>query len=256
VPGNLLSDVEAKSSVEPGALYLVSTPIGNLRDISLRALDVLAQVDLIAAEDTRTSRILLEHYHIQTPMRSHHEFNEEKAAPLFISKLKDNQSIAVITDAGTPGISDPAFFLVREAIRNHIPIQAVPGATAFVPALILSGLPAERFVFEGFLPAKKGRKTRLDALMEERRTIVLYESPHRLLKTLQELFDALGDRQVAVVRELTKKFEQIYRGTLAESFEQLASWVMKGEFVIVIAGFNRKLQKRQKYGAKDNDNEG
>ena len=252
-PGYALNEFEDKASVEPGALYLVSTPIGNLRDISLRALDVLAQVDWIAAEDTRTSKVLLERHHIQTPMISCHEFNEENVTPQLINRLKNRSSVAVITDAGTPGISDPAFFLVREAIRNQIPIFAVPGATAFVPALILSGLPTERFVFEGFLPVKKGRRSRLQKLVGEERTIILYESPHRLLKTMRELTEFLGDRSVAVVRELTKKFEQIYRGTLAESESALSSWTIKGEFVIVVAGTGKRQRNDKHENRKHHD---
>jgi 16S rRNA (cytidine1402-2'-O)-methyltransferase len=233
-------------AVKPGTLYLVSTPIGNLRDISLRALDVLQGVDLIAAEDTRTSTVLLHHYDVQTPMTSHHDFNKERVAPSLISKLRDGSSIAVITDAGTPGVSDPAFYLVREAIKENITIEAIPGATAFVPALVLSGLATDRFVFEGFLPPKKGRHTRLQDLAVEPRTIILYESPHRITKTLAELYEYLGNRQVAVVRELTKKFETVVRGSLEDILQQPESITLKGEFVLVIEGLTRDLQKQLK----------
>ncbi|MDZ7316393.1 MAG: 16S rRNA (cytidine(1402)-2'-O)-methyltransferase [candidate division KSB1 bacterium] len=240
---------EEKTSVKPGTLYVVSTPIGNLRDITLRALDVLAQVDVIAAEDTRTSRVLLEHYQIRRPLIAHHEFNEEKSALQIVRRLKERQSVAVITDAGTPGISDPAYVVIREAIKHDIPVCAVPGATAFVPALLLSGLPLDRFVFEGFLPAKKGRRTRLQELAQERRTMIFYEAPHRIMKTLQELLEVFGDRRAAVMRELTKKFEQIYRGTLSQAIAALAQWTIKGEFVIVVAGLN-DAEKRKRSDAE------
>ncbi len=241
---------ESTFAVKPGTLYLVSTPIGNLRDISLRALDVLKGVNLIAAEDTRTSSILLQHYNIQTPQTSHHDFNKERVAPTLVAKLRDGSSIAVITDAGTPGISDPAFYLVREAIKEQITIESIPGATAFVPALVLSGLPTDRFVFEGFLPAKKGRHTRLQELALEPRTIILYESPHRIVKTLADLLQYLGNRQVAIVRELTKIFEQVVRGSLDDMVQQTDSLTLKGEFVLVVEGLTRDLQKQQK---KKND---
>jgi 16S rRNA (cytidine1402-2'-O)-methyltransferase len=229
--------------VEPGVLYVVSTPIGNLSDITLRALQVLQHVDLIAAEDTRTSRVLLLHHHIATPLYSYHDFNEAKAAPVLLAKLQNRQSIALVTDAGTPGISDPAFYMIRMALEANIPVQAVPGATALIPALVVSGIPCERFVFEGFLPAKKGRQTRLQQLQNEPRTIVLYESPHRLLKTLEELYAVLGDRRAAIVRELTKKFEQVLRGTLGEFKEQSSQLILKGEFVLVVEGLNRRVAK-------------
>ncbi len=219
-----------------GKLYLVSTPIGNLKDITLRALEVLSQVSLIAAEDTRRSGILLKHYQIETATTSYFDFNQQKKTPALIQKLKAGESIALISDAGTPGISDPAFYLVREAIKENITIEAIPGATAFVPALIVSGLPTDRFVFEGFLPTKKGRHSRLLELAEERRTIILYESPNRILKTLNQLAEYFGNRRVAISREMTKKFEQIYRGTVEEFNENSASFTLKGEFVIVIAG--------------------
>jgi len=235
---------DKKYSVEPGVLYLVSTPIGNLRDITLRALDVLQQVDAIAAEDTRTSKILLQHYSVNTPMVSYHDFNKEKMTPRLIDKLEQNQSIAVISDAGTPGISDPAFYLVREAIKKSIRIESVPGATAFVPALILSGLPTDRFIFEGFLPPKKGRQTRLQALIKEPRTIIFYESPYRVVKTLRDLHDTLGNRRAVIVREISKKFEQVIRGELDDLVSASNAFTLKGEFVILIEGMTREQKKQ------------
>lgn len=223
-------------SKQKGKLYLVSTPIGNLKDITLRALEVLQTVNLIAAEDTRHAAILLRHYEIKTPTTSFFDFNKEKKTPALIEKMNQGQSIAVMADAGTPGISDEAFYIVREAIRAEIPVEAIPGATALVPALITSGLPTDRFVFEGFLPTKKGRQTRLRELSEEKRTIIIYESPKRLVKTLGNLKEYFGDRRIAIARELTKKFEQIYRGTLEEISEHPELVVLKGELVLVIAG--------------------
>jgi len=211
-----------------------------LRDITLRALDILKQVDVIVAEDTRVSRKLLSAYDIHTPLKSYHDFNKERITPLLINLLKEGQAIALISDAGTPGISDPAFYIVREAIRNGLVVEAIPGATAFVPALILSGLPTDRFVFEGFLPAKKGRSKRLEQLRQEDRTIIFYEAPHRLLRTLRDIFRTLGDRQVAVSRELTKKFEQVVRGRLSEVAEYFEKNSPRGEFVIVVHGIEKK----------------
>jgi 16S rRNA (cytidine1402-2'-O)-methyltransferase len=219
-----------------GKLYLVSTPIGNLKDITFRAIDVLSSVDLIAAEDTRHAAILLKHYDISTPTTSFFDFNKEKKTAGLIKKLLQGQSIAVISDAGTPGISDPAFYIVREAIREGIPVEAIPGATAFVPALITSGLPTDRFVFEGFLPSKKGRQKRLQQLSEEKRTIIIYESPKKILKTLADLRQYFGNRRISIARELTKKFEQIYRGSLEEICENADLLKLKGEFVIVVEG--------------------
>lgn len=245
---------ENKCSVKPGVLYLVSTPIGNLRDITLRALDVLQQVDVIAAEDTRTSKILLQHYNIDTPMVSYHDFNKEKRTPGLVEKLEQNQTIAVISDAGTPGISDPAFYLVREAINHGIPVEALPGATAFVPALIVSGLATDRFVFEGFLPPKKGRKTRLESLARDPRTIIFYESPFRIVRTLTDLHKTFGDRRVVIVREISKKFEQVVRGQLDELLAQTDMLMLKGEFVIVVEGLTRE-QKKQLSKMKRDKNE-
>ncbi len=219
-----------------GTLYIVSTPIGNLKDITLRALDVLSSVNTIAAEDTRKTGILLKHYGIQTKTTSYFDFNKEKKTPFLLERLKHGDSIAVVSDAGTPGISDPAFYLVRAVIQENIKVEAIPGATAFVPGLIVSGLPTDRFVFEGFLPAKKGRQTRLNFLKNEKRTILLYESPKRILKTLGQLFDVFGNRRVCIARELTKKFEEISRGQLSDFCSLRLPIKQKGEFVIIIEG--------------------
>ena len=223
-----------------GRLYLVSTPIGNLKDISFRALEVLSNVDLIAAEDTRRASILLNHYEIATPKTSYFDFNKEKKTPGLIRQLTGGKSIALISDAGTPGISDPAFYLVREAIKESINIEAIPGATAFIPALVVSGLPTDRFAFEGFLPVKKGRQTRLKELAEEKRTLIFYESPNRILKTISHLCEYLGDRKVSISREITKKFEQVYRGTLNEFTQNPEVIKQKGEFVIIVEGKKHK----------------
>ena len=219
-------------------LYLVPTPIGNLEDITLRALRILKEVDLVACEDTRTSGILLSRYDIETPKTSYHEHNETKKAPQLIKQMLAGQKVALISDAGSPGISDPGFYLVRECMRREIRVEALPGPTAFVPALAASALPSDRFVFEGFLPTKKGRQTRLDELRSEQRTMIFYESPYRILKTLHQLADALGgDRPAAVARELTKKFEEVRRGTLADLTAYFEGpGTVKGEFVLVVAG--------------------
>jgi 16S rRNA (cytidine1402-2'-O)-methyltransferase len=219
-----------------GTLYIVSTPIGNLKDITLRALDVLSLVDMIAAEDTRKTGVLLKHYGIETKTTSYFDFNKEKKTPFLLERLKTGESVAVVSDAGTPGISDPAFYLVRAAIQENIKVEAIPGATAFVPGLIVSGLPTDRFVFEGFLPAKKGRKTRLEFLKNEKRTIILYESPKRILKTLGQILDVFGNRRVCIARELTKKFEEISRGQLSDFCSLKLPIKQKGEFVIIIEG--------------------
>lgn len=219
-------------------LYLVPTPIGNLEDVTLRALRILKEVDLIACEDTRTSGIFLQHYGIDTPKTSFHIHNEHGKASQLVERMQNGESIALITDAGTPGISDPGYLLVREAIAADIRVEALPGATAFVPALVASGLPTDRFVFEGFLPQKKGRQTRIKALADEPRTMVLYESPHRLVKLLRQLAEHLGkDRTAAVAREITKKFEEIQRGALAELHDFYADQPkVRGEIVVVIGG--------------------
>jgi 16S rRNA (cytidine1402-2'-O)-methyltransferase len=220
-----------------GTLYIVSTPIGNLEDISIRAVRVLSTVDLIAAEDTRTTGILLQHYKIKKPLLSYHNYNESERTPRLIEELKQGRSIALVSDAGTPGISDPSYRVIRAALDEQLPIVAIPGATAFLPALITSGLSAERFVFLGFLPQKKGRTTKLEELKREPRTLILYESPHRLLRTLTDLRQSLGDRRSSVARELTKKFEEIRRGYLSGHMEHFQRHAPRGEFVIVVEGF-------------------
>lgn len=219
-------------------LYLVPTPIGNLEDITLRALRVLREVDLIACEDTRTSGVLLAHFDIDTPKTSYHEHNEASKAPQLVKQMQAGGSIALISDAGSPGISDPGFYLVRECMRHDIPVEALPGATAFVPALTTSALPVDRFVFEGFLPVKKGRTTRLEELRTEPRTMIFYESPYRVVKTLERFVDVFGeDRPAAAGRELTKKFEEIRRGTVGELGSYFGAQAkVRGEFVLVVAG--------------------
>jgi 16S rRNA (cytidine1402-2'-O)-methyltransferase len=218
-------------------LYIVPTPIGNLGDMTFRAIAILKEVDLILAEDTRTSGVLLKHYEIHKSMFPYHQHNEHKITERLVEDLLAGKTMALLTDAGTPGISDPAFFLVRAAIKNGIRVECLPGATAFVPALINSGLPSDSFCFEGFLPLKKGRHTILTALSAEKRTILLYESPMRLIKTLEQLITYFGeDRQCCVSRELTKKFEENARGTLKEVLEHFSVKGVKGEIVIVIAG--------------------
>ena len=218
-------------------LYLVPSPIGNLGDITYRAVDVLRHADVILCEDTRTSSVLMRHYNIQKPLTPYHQHNEHKVLTHLIEQLAAGKTFALITDAGTPGISDPGFLLVRECVRNNIPVECLPGATAFVPALVQSGIPANRFVFEGFLPLKKGRQTMLKKLAEEERTIILYESPHRLVKTLQELAATLGaERQAAVCRELTKIYEETNKNTLAALAAYYEQHPPKGEIVIVVSG--------------------
>jgi len=220
-----------------GTLYIVSTPIGNLEDITLRALRILKEVDIVAAEDTRKTKYLLGHFNIEKKLVSYYSYNEERRIPELIERLKNGESVALVSDAGTPGISDPAYHIVREAIGQGIPIIPIPGATAFLPALVASGLPAESFLFEGFLPTKKGRKTKLEQLKSEERTIILYESPHRILRTLHDLLEVLGDRDAAVGRELTKKFEEIVRGKLSKIIAKFEKEKIRGEFVIVVAGY-------------------
>ncbi len=218
-------------------LYLVPTPIGNLKDITLRAIEVLKEVDFILAEDTRNSVKLLQHYGIDKPLSPYHQHNEHKIVNHIVEQLKAGKKIAVITDAGTPGISDPAFLLVRKCVQENVTVNCLPGATAFVPALVNSGIPGNRFCFEGFVPLKKGRQTFFKKLAEEERTIIIYESPVRLLKTLQELAEHLGaHRQCCVSRELTKMFEENYRGTLQEAYDYFLSKPVKGEIVMVVAG--------------------
>lgn len=218
-------------------LTLVPTPIGNLEDITLRGLRILKEADLILCEDTRTSGFLLKHYEISKPLQSYHTHNEHKALDNLIKKLKENIQIALITDAGTPGISDPGFLIVREALKNDIKVECLPGATAFVPALVKSGLPSDSFIFEGFLPVKKGRQTMFKQIATYEKTIILYESPYRLVKTLEELVPYIGiDRQISVSRELSKKFEETYTNSLANVIIHFKSKEVKGEIVIVIGG--------------------
>lgn len=218
-------------------LYLIPTPIGNLEDITLRALRILKEVDLVLAEDTRTSKPLMKHFEISTPLQSHHLFNEHAKVEEVVNQIKSGVTIALITDAGTPGISDPGFLLVRECIKNAIEVETLPGATAFVPALVNSGLPSERFCFEGFLPHKKGRQTKLESLVEEERTMIFYESPHRLIKTLTSFSEYFGkERKASISRELTKMFEENKRGTLEELIAYFSSKSIKGEIVIVVGG--------------------
>ena len=218
-------------------LYIVPTPVGNMEDMTMRAIRILKEVDVVLAEDTRTSGILLKHFGISRPLLSHHKFNEHGTSAAIIERLLAGQSVALISDAGTPGISDPGFFLVREAVRAGIEVQTLPGATAFVPALVSSGLPCDRFVFEGFLPQKKGRQSRIEALKEEERTIVFYESPYRVLKLLQQLAAVFGpDRQASACREISKIHEESVRGTLQELILHFTETEPRGEFVVVVAG--------------------
>lgn len=219
------------------SLYLVPTPIGNMADITLRALEVLRTVDIVLAEDTRTTGILLKHYEIKSPLKSYHIFNEHKQLNTLIETLKAGKKMALVSDAGTPAISDPGFLLVRACLKAGIKLECLPGATAFVPALVVSGLPSDRFVFEGFLPQKKGRQSRLASLVEETRTMIFYESPHRLLKTLKQLGDTLGyERQGAVSRELTKLHEETVNGTIQDIIHHFGEQKIKGELVVIIAG--------------------
>jgi len=221
---------------ESGTLYIVATPIGNLEDITFRAIRILNEANLVAAEDTRITGRLLKHYEIDNSLTSYHDHNKEQKTPHLIEQLHAGKSIALVTDAGTPGISDPAFYLVREAIRESIVIIPIPGPSAAISALITSGLPTDRWVFEGFLPRKKGRHTRLTEMQTEERTIIIYESPYRVERTLNDIKDYWGDRQVVVGREITKKFEEFVRGTCTEVIEYYKNHPLKGEIVIVVAG--------------------
>ncbi|NDV67455.1 16S rRNA (cytidine(1402)-2'-O)-methyltransferase [Dysgonomonas sp. 25] len=218
-------------------LYIIPTPIGNLEDITFRAIRLLNEVDLILAEDTRTSSVLLKHYQIENRLQSYHKFNEHKVVSYIMDRLHAGQDIALISDAGTPGISDPGFLIIRECVREGIEVECLPGATAFVPALVVSGIPSDRFCFEGFLPQKKGRMTRLKELAEEDRTMIIYESPYRIIKTLTQLAEYMGESRKAVVcREISKKFEEIQRGTLKELISHFVINEPRGEFVIVVTG--------------------
>jgi len=228
-------------------LILVPTPIGNLKDMTFRAVDILKEVDLILAEDTRKTGILLKHYEVQNKLQAYHKFNEHKQIIPIIEKIKSGNTIALVTDAGTPGISDPGFLIVRECIKNEIEIETLPGATAFIPALINSGFPSDKFCFEGFLPQKKGRQKRLTELSTEERTIVFYESPHRLLKFLQQIKEYFGDeRQISISRELTKIYEETKRGTANELTDYFNTKTIKGEIVVIIDGAKLKKPKKSK----------
>jgi len=221
----------------PGKLYMVPTPIGNLGDITVRAIEILRQVDVILAEDTRTSQKLLRHYDIHKPMQAHHQFNEHRTINRWVERILSGEQVAMISDAGTPGISDPGFLLIRACRQAGVDVECLPGPTALIPALLQSGLPADRFVFEGFLPVKKGRKSRINALVIETKTMILYESPFRLVKTLTQLAGVLGpDRRASVSRELTKIHEETLRGTLEELIRHFTAQPPKGEIVIVIEG--------------------
>lgn len=230
-----------------GKLSVVPTPVGNLEDMTFRAIRVLKEADLILAEDTRTSSVLLKHYGVETRTQSHHKFNEHRTVEQLAARMLGGENMALISDAGTPAISDPGFMLVRECVRQGVPVECLPGATAFVPALVASGLPNDKFCFEGFLPVKKGRQTRLKELAEEPRTTILYESPFRLVKTLSQLSEYMGcNREVSVSREISKKFEQTVRGTLEEVISYFTANEPKGEFVIILAGLNKKEKEREK----------
>ena len=227
-----------------GILYIVPTPVGNMEDMTFRAVRILKEVDLVLAEDTRTSGILLKHYEIKNALMSHHKFNEHGTSAGIVNRLLAGENVALISDAGTPGISDPGFFLVREAVRAGVEVQCLPGATAFVPALVSSGLPCDRFCFEGFLPQKKGRQTKLQSLKDEERTMIFYESPFRLVKTLQQFAEVYGgDRQVSVCREISKVHEESVRGSLLEVIAHFTEKEPKGEIVIVLAGKSYKIEE-------------
>lgn len=224
-----------------GTLYLVPTPVGNLEDMTFRAIRILKEADLILCEDTRTSGVLLKHFEIKNKLMAHHKFNEHGTTAHIIQRLQAGETIALISDAGTPGISDPGFFLAREAAAAGITVQTLPGATALIPALVSSGFPCDRFCFEGFLPQKKGRKTHLESLSEESRTMVFYESPYRVEKTLQQFIETFGaERRAACAREISKRYEETRRGTLEELLQHFKTTPPKGEFVLVVAGKERE----------------
>lgn len=230
-----------------GILYIVPTPVGNMEDMTLRAIRILKEVDLVLAEDTRTSGILLKHFDIKNQLMSHHKFNEHGTSAGIVNRLLAGQNVALISDAGTPGISDPGFFLVREAVKAGVEVQTLPGATAFVPALVSSGLPCDRFIFEGFLPQKKGRQTKILSFTHEERTIIFYESPYRVVKTLEQFAEAYGEnRQVCVCREISKVHEESVRGTLTEVIAHFKEHEPKGEIVIVLAGYKGEEKQKKK----------
>ena len=227
-----------------GILYIIPTPVGNMEDMTLRAIRILKEADVVLAEDTRTSSNLLRHFEIKNHLVAHHKFNEHGTAAGIVERLKAGQTVALVSDAGTPGISDPGFYLAREAANAGIEVVCLPGATACIPAIVASGLPCDRFCFEGFLPQKKGRMSLLESLKEEPRTMIFYESPYRVLKTLQQFAEVFGeDRQVSVAREISKLHEQHVRGTLAEAIAHFTETAPRGEFVIVVAGNNKKSKK-------------
>lgn len=229
-----------------GKLYIVPTPVGNLEDMTLRAIRILKEADLVLAEDTRTSGILLKHFEIKNALQSHHKFNEHKTAEYLVNRLLSGETIALISDAGTPAISDPGFLLVREAIKRGVTVECLPGATAFVPAIVSSGLPCERFCFEGFLPQKKGRATKIDSLKDETRTMIFYESPFRLVKTLVQFSQVYGEeRKVSVCREISKLHEESVRGTLAEVIAHFNTEAPRGEIVIVLSGKEENSKKNK-----------
>ncbi len=233
-------------------LYVVPTPIGNLEDITLRAINVLKEVDFILAEDTRTTSHLLRHLGIEKPMHSHHKFNEHATVARVAESIASGRNVALVSDAGTPGISDPGFLLVRKCVEEGIDVETLPGATALIPAVVQSGFPCDKFAFEGFLPQKKGRMKRIQELALEERTLVFYESPYRVVKCLEQFAEVMGmERRVAVVREITKKFEETVRGTLDEVIAHFKEHEPKGEFVIVVEGYNTKPKRKE----RDEDNE-
>lgn len=241
-------------------LFVVPTPVGNLEDMTFRAIRVLKEADLILAEDTRTSSVLMQHYDIHVPMQSHHKFNEHETSTQMAEKIAAGMTVALVSDAGTPGISDPGFMLVRECCRLGVEVECLPGATAFVPALVQSGLPNEKFCFEGFLPQKKGRETRLREIAQETRTQIIYESPYRLVKTLQQLAQVMGEeRQSAVCREISKKFAETCRGTLAELIAHFTEVEPKGEIVLVVGGkpevAKEKKVHKNKYKQQEEEDE-
>ena len=237
-------------------LYVVPTPIGNLEDITLRAINVLREVDFILAEDTRTTSVLLRHLGIEKPMHSHHKFNEHATVGRVAEAIAAGRDVALVSDAGTPGISDPGFLLVRKCVEEGIDVETLPGATALIPAVVQSGFPCDRFCFEGFLPQKKGRLKRLAELATEPRTLVLYESPYRVVKCLEQIAEVMGaERRVAVVREITKRFEQTVRGTVAEVIAHFKEHEPKGEFVIVVAGYDPKAERDDEEDEEDKNQE-
>lgn len=240
-----------------GILYLVPTPVGNLEDMTLRAIRILKEADLILAEDTRTSGMLLKHFDIKNKLCAHHKFNEHQTAAAFASRIAAGETIALVSDAGTPAISDPGFMLVRACVERGVKVQCLPGATAFVPALVASGLPCERFTFEGFLPQKKGRQTRLQSLAEEERTMIFYESPHRIVKALQQFAETFGaERRMSACREISKLYEESVRGTIAEVLAHFEANEPRGEFVLVVEGAETAKEKKKKLRREaDNDEE-